>query len=951
MSRDALAHDKPIGNLQGHGLLTTKLYARPAPASLVTRPRIIQLLEDGLSASLILVSAPAGFGKTTLLTEWLSAKDEGGRQEDKGKPSTIADVHPQSSFNHPLKTAWLSLDAADNDPVRFWAYVILSLQALRDELGETQLTQLRSPQPPPIQIILPNLLNEMDSFQDSGILVLDDYHLITSTVIHSSLSYLLENLPPSMHLVISTRSDPPIPIARLRSRGRVAEIRTDNLRFTPGEAAAFLNQTMGLALSSEQVAALDDRTEGWIAGLQMAALSMRGRDADRVDGFIRAFAGTQRFIMDYLLEEVLAQEPDQVQSFLLQTAILARLTGSLCDAVAGSAGGQAMLESLERRNLFVVPLDDDRMWYRYHHLFADLLRTQLQNSFGDRGVARLHLRASEWYEKNGHAFEAVRHASLASDFERVEQLIEQYYIDMMNRGEMSYVRSWMGEWSKNLVYRRPWLCLYEAFSRSWFGQLDEADLLLAEADKRIREFSAPDTRAMLGYHTYVSSRVTAMRGDTRRAIELCLVARENIPAENLGLQIEVGITLGYEYFLYGDFDNADRTLTEMVRLGYTVRAINNPVAAFALLARMRVIQGRLHDAHDLYEKAASLIHQASGQHLGAVGLADVGPAALLCESNDVEAALVRINQGLEFLPWWSKADDLALTYLTLSRIQLARGNRMGALAALDKAAQTITSCGVFSEARTAVEAAQVRMWLTQGDESAVARWSAAVEQRLHSPDSFRFEDELTRIIQARVFIAQKQLDKALELLSSLEALARSGARQGRLIEILVLKALALQAMGEIAQAESALTASLSLAEPEGYIRLFVDEGEPLRCLMAQCRLRIEKTSPNLSAYMVKLLAAFGSSTDQSASGVLRKEKTLMPPQPPSGSDKNLVEPLSKREVEVLRLMAEGLTNEQIAAKLIIALGTVKAHVHNISGKLGAQNRAHAVARAKELNLL
>jgi LuxR family maltose regulon positive regulatory protein len=928
--------DNPIDIPRGSDLLETKLYARPARANLVSRPRITRLLDDGLCASLILVSAPAGFGKTTLLAEWLSSKDQRGRQKE--------EVEETKGLLHPFKSTWLSLDVADNDPARFWTYVILSLQAIHDELGETALAQLRSPQPPPAQLILPTLLNEIESLHARAVLVLDDYHVITSTAVHSTLTFFLENLPPTLRLVISTRSDPPIPMAKLRSRGQVVEVRADKLRFTPDEAAAFLTQTMGLALSSEQVAALAERAEGWIAGLQMAALSMQGRDAERVDAFIRAFAGTNRFIMDYLLEEVLAREPEEIQTFLLRTAILNRLSGPLCDAVIGNhpegtgvLDGQGMLEMLERRNLFVVPLDDDRRWYRYHHLFADLLQTQLQKSLGVQNVARLHLRAAEWYEQNGSILDAIHHASIASDDELVERLIKQNYLEMMNRGEMSWVRFWMGNLSKELIYRRPWLCLYEAMNRSWFGQLEEADLLLNEAETRIRaEGSAPGAQAMLGYHAYVKSRVTAMQGDTRRAIEFCLSARGNAPVDSLGLQIDFSITLGYEYFLCGDFINADKILNETIRLGYRARAINNPVAAYCLLARSQVYQGRLHEADARLQKAAQLIHEAEGQHLGAVGLVEVEAAALLCEWNDVEQAFVRLKKGLDYLPWWGKADDFCLAYITLARIQRARGNRTDAVGAVEKAAQLFQTCGVFSEAHSAVEAAQVKLWLLQGDWPAVDRWADTVDKHLGSHESFRFEDELTQITQTRVFVAQNKLDEAVSLLSSLEKNARAGGRQGRLVEILLLKALAMQILGESAQASAILEKSLGLAKPEGFIRVFLDEGKPMQVLLTQW-LAHTGAGP-LRSYGLHLLSQFKAEIQATAA---------------QGKDcrtGDLVEPLTHRELEVLQLICAGDSNQTIADKLVITVSAVKKHTGNILGKLGVTSRAQAMVKARELGL-
>jgi LuxR family maltose regulon positive regulatory protein len=806
--------------------------------------------------------------------------------------------------------------------------------------------------------------------------VLDDYQFIRSQDVHGAVAFLLEHCPNTLHLVIATRSDPPLPVTRLRARGQVVELRAAELRFTEPEAAQFLNDVMGLSLDAEAVATIEERTEGWIAGLQMAALSMR--DRDDVAGFIEGFSGTHRYILDYLLEEVLAGQAPEIQHFLLNTSILERLTAPLCDAVvhtlersnvstlappevgekSPSPGKRSneILEYLERANLFLVPLDDERIWYRYHHLFADLLRTQLLKSLGDQGVALLHLRASEWYEQNGLILEAIHHASKASDDEKVERLIKQNYLEMMNRGEMSWVRFWMGNLGRELVTRRPWLCLYEAMNRSWFGQLEEANLLLDEAEKRIRaEGSASGAQSMLAYHAYVKSRVTAMQGDTRRAIEYCLTARENVPADSLELQIDFSITLGYEYFLCGDFINASKVLNEMIRSGYSARAINNPVAAYCLLARSQVYQGRLHEADDLLQKAAQLIHEAGGQYLGATGLVEVETAALLYEWNDVEVALVRVKQGLDLLPLWGKADDLCLAYTTLSRIQLAQGNQADAVGAVEKAAQLLQTCGVFSETRSAVEAAQVKMWLAQGDWPSVDRWAATLEERFVSHDPFRFEDELTHITQARVSLAQNKPDEAIGLLSRLEESVRSDGRQGRLIEIMMLRALALQRVGDSAQADIALTESLAVAEPEGYVRIFLDEGQPMQGLLAQW-LAHERAhgvahagaSP-LRDYAIRLLTQFDAEPQLITAA---KEKFSPAGEPEVRPDKDmLVEPLSQRELEVLHLMALGSTNQEIARQLIVAPGTVKAHTASIYRKLDVANRTEAAARARQLGIL
>jgi len=451
---------------------------------------------------------------------------------------------------------------------------------------------------------------------------------------------------------------------------------------------------------------------------------------------------------------------------------------------------------------------------------------------------------------------------------------------------------------------------------------------------------------MLGYHAFVKSRVTAMQGDTHQAIEFCITARENIPADNLALQNEVSMTLGYEYFLYGDFVHADTTLRETIRSGYIARAINNPVAAYAILARLQVYQGRLHDAYDLLQKATQLVQEASGQYLGAIGLVEVGIAALFCEWNDLEAALVRLKQGLDFLPWWGKADDLCLAYTTLSRIQLAQGNQTDAADAIEKATQLIQTRGVFSEARSAVQTAQVKLWLTQGEWDSVDRWAATLEKPFNSHDPFQYEDELTHIMQARVLIAQNKLDEAVHLLSGLDESARSAGRIGRVIEIMLLEALTLREIGDSEHAILALTKCLTLAEPGGYVRVFLDEGQPMQMLLAQWLAHANSTP--LRDYAIHLLHQFDA---EPRVGTAAQEIVSPNSDHPASAGQALVEPLSQRELEVLQLIALGKTNQEIARQLIVSPGTVKAHSASIYRKLDVANRTEAVARARQLGIL
>lgn len=893
---------------------------------------------EGLRGPLTLITAPAGFGKTTLVA------------------SCVAGCR--------VPVAWLSLDKDDNQIMRFLSYLAAALQEADRTIGSNAEKQFGASQQVQPDTILTSLINDLESADKEIILVLDDYQFIRSQVVHEAIIFLLEHCPVTLHLVIATRSDPALPLSRLRARGQIVELRAAELRFTESEAAKFLNEVMGLCLDIASITMLAERTEGWIAGLQMAALSMR--DRKDVRGFIEGFSGTNRYILDYLLEEVLASQSAETRRFLLFTSILERLTASLCDALTENRGwngegdreflhsaqsAQVMLEYLERANLFLVPLDEERVWFRYHHLFADLLRTELQKSIGTQEVAQLHLRAAGWYEQNSLILDAIHHASVAPNDEMVERLIEQHYMQMVNRGEMYWVRYWTGRLSKELVYRRPWLCLYQALSRSWFGALEEATLLLDEAEKRIRsDVTTPGAKSMLGYHDFVKSRVIAMQGDTRGAIELCLRARQNIPADNLALQNEVSITLGYEYFLSGDFGNAAKILNGTIQSGYIARAINNPVAAYALLARVQTYQGRLKEAQDLLLKAEQLIQFADGQFLGATGLVVIEKAALLCEWNQLGAALSHLKQGLDYLPWWGKTDDLCLAYATLARIQLALGNQSEAIGAIEKAVQLSRSCGIFSEARGAVEAAQVKIWLVQGKWSSIERWAEALVERCREHESYQYEDELAHIMQVRILVAQTRLDEAILLISSLEESARSAARLGRLIEILLLKALALQKVGEFGQAGTALTESLAMAEPEGYLRIFLDEGQPMRLLLA--KWLVHAGASRLRDYATHLLAQFDAEPDVVDDG--RDEISIGSrlDEPEFYSNRDLLgEALSPREVEVLQFIAQGMTNQAIARQLIVAAGTIKAHTSSIYRKLDVANRTEAVARARKLGIL
>jgi LuxR family maltose regulon positive regulatory protein len=919
-------------------LIRTKLCLPFTRQKLVPRPRLQERIAQGLGGPLTLIIAPAGFGKTTLVASCIT---------DCGMPM-----------------AWLSLDKNDNQEGRFLSYLVAVLQEADHTIGSRAVQLMAAPGQAQLETILTSLINDLDSANTGIVLVLDDYQFISSQTIHDGVVFLLEHCPKTFHLVIASRSDPPLPLARLRARGQMVELRAADLRFTVTEVAQFLNDVMDLHLDAGSVAVLEVRTEGWIAGLQMAALSMR--DRKDLTGFIEGFSGTNRYILDYLLEEVLASQPPEIQHFLLYTSVLERLTAPLCDFLLtmdetpqlGDAGvsysellsnrqSTSVLEYLERVNLFLVPLDDERIWYRYHHLFADLLRAQLQKSLNAEGIAKLHIRAAEWHGQNGLILEAIYHAALASDPEMVERFIHQNHMELVSRGEMSGIRFWIGKLSRDLVYSRPWLCIYEAYSHAWFGELDEAIRLLGEAEKRFQpEISTPEVLLIQGNLAYVKSRITAMRGDIHRAIELCLEAREYIPDSNLALQLDTRITLGYEYFLNGDFPNASQNLNETIQMGKAAGAVINTVAASCVMARLHAIQGLLHKSYDTYQTAAQLIPDEGSQHLGARSLVEVGFADVLCEWNDLDAALVHIKQGLDLLPLWGKVDDLALAYITLARIHLAQANDSEATDAVEKATHLVQTRGVFSEARHAVEHARVKLWLAKGNLQATNHWAAPQEERLYLDNLLEFENELTQISQARVLIAKNKLNEAIHLLSRLEENAQSGGRNGRLIETMILKGLAMQRMGDASQAMSVLTRSLALAEPEGYVRVFLDEGQPMQMLLTQWLVQ-NNASPS-RVYAFHLLSHFDA---EPFMVTIINEKTSPTDDSLVNLRQVLVEPLSRRELEVLHLIALGKTNQEIAQELVIARGTVKAHAASIYRKLDVANRTEAVARARKLDIL
>ncbi len=896
-------------------ILATKLYLPRLRPNVVFRSRLLERLNEGLHHKLTLISAPAGFGKTTLVSEWLA----GG-----ARPA-----------------AWLSLDEeGENDPARFLAYLVAALQTIAANIGEGVLSALQSSQPPPTEAILTALLNEITTLPDNFVLVLDDYHVIDAKPVDIALTYLVEHLPPQMHLVIATREDPQLPLTRLRARGQLTELRAADLRFTASEAAAFLTQGMGLSLSAADIARLSDRTEGWIAGLQLAALSMQGHQD--VAGFIRAFAGDHRYIVDYLVEEVLQRQPEPVRSFLLQTSILDRLSGPLCDAVTGQEGGNERLEALERGNFFVVPLDDKRHWYRYHHLFAEVLSAHLMAEQPDQ-VPTLHRRASAWYERNGSAVDAIRHALEAFDFARAADLMELAVPAMRRSRQEATLLGWLKALPDDLVHFRPVLSVGYAWALLAIGELEAADARLRDAERWLdtSELALAPSAEMVfvdeeefrrlpaSIAVYRAAHAQAL-GDVPNTVKYARRVLDLLPEEDhLGRGAATAL-LGLASWANGDLEVAHRAFADGIASVRMAGNLSDAISGTIALADIRMAQGRLREAMHRYEHA---LQEAIAQGEPVLrGTADlyVGMSEIHREYGDLHVATQHLLKSKELGERTGLPQNRSRWYVAMARISEAQGDLDGALDLLHEA-ERLYMRDFFPNVRP-VAALVTRVWVAQGRLGEALGW--AREQGLSIEDDLSYLREFEHITLARVLLARSKSDRAdrsmLEAMGLLERLlkaAEEGERTGSVIEILVLQALAHQMQGDIPAALMPLQQALSLAEPEGYVRMFVDEGPPMTVLLEEAAKH--GITPH---YVRQLLTATGS-----AEGRTPVKQVL-------------IEPLSERELEVLRLLGTDLNGPEIARELIVSLNTMRTHTKNIYSKLGVNNRRAAVRRAEELDL-
>jgi LuxR family maltose regulon positive regulatory protein len=920
-------------------ILATKLFLPQTQHKLVPRPQLIERLDAALTYPVTVISAPAGSGKTSALRTWVA--------------------------RHEASIAWLSLDPEDNDPTRFWTYVIAALQRLQPGLAQQThaVLQAQQRQPHSFEPLLTMLLNELVAIPDTRpsqaanpepapfradiALVLDDYHVIDNPAIHTGIAFLIDHLPTNLHVLIASRSDPPLPLARRRASNQLCEIRFDDLRFTAEEVALFLNQVMELGLTTDDVAALAARTEGWIAGLQLAALSLQGRDAQGKRQFVAAFSGSQRYILDYLVEEVFNRQPEHTQEFLLYTSVLDYMLGSLCDTLTGHDDGQAMLELLERANLFVQPMAEDRRWYRYHHLFAEVLRLRLQRAEPEL-VPVLHRKAAIWYAENELIDDAMHHALEEGDGEWIADLIDRYVEETLRRGEGETLRRWLAAVPGEVVRKRPRLMLAQALVALNVGHLDQAETLL---DKAASAAPGEPYAPTIGSHTSMLANAPAarellraslagLRGDAERSIEHTQRALRLVNEDELGPRVSARWSRALADWMRGRLAEAEHGYQGLYAEGKAAGEPHTALGANALLARVRRTRGCLGEALHTYQDGLAFAGSVGASAVPTVAMAYVGMADIFYQRSQLDQALrhatAAVPLGQQLVSMLTAATGLA----TLAWTHQALGDRSAAREAIEEAYRLIPADQVAA-LHNPVPAERARLALAQGDLQAALDWVTA--HKLSDVDELSYPHERDYLVLARVLLAQNAPDRALRLLERLDAMAQDQERIESVIEARSLTALALAALDERAQAQATLGEALTMARPEGYIRVFADEGAPMAALLRQI-------TGELRPFVLQVLAAFsrtespGLRTESAESA--ESAYSVLSPQPSA-----LVEPLTERELDVLRALAAGQSNRGIAQQLFLSVATVKVHLKHIYGKLAVSSRTEALARVHELNLL
>jgi LuxR family maltose regulon positive regulatory protein len=888
-------------------LISTKLYLPPPRPNLVSRPRLVKQLNAGASCKLILISAPAGFGKTTLLYEWISGRE--------------------------LPLAWFSIDSNDNDPIRFWAYVIAALQTIEPEIGVTAFSALQTPQPPAIEALVAELINDIAesanhisvlSEERRLILVLDDYHLITETQVHDSMVFFLDNLPPRMQLILSGRSDPPWPLARVRARQELTEIRIRDLRFTIAETKTLLNRILKFNLTADDIARLENRTEGWAAGLQMAAISIRGRE--NISDFIEDFAGSNRFVFDYLVEEVLASQTPQVTDFLLKTSILERLSASLCDELLGSKKSSKVLWYLDQANLFLNPLDDKREWYSYHRLFGDLLRTQLEQLYPQQ-IPGLHSKACKWLTANDRIMDAISHAVQGGDHEQIATLTEQHALEMVHHRELKTLQNWLDALPNGMIAARPWLSVAYAWVLVNAWQFENLENYLRDAEDQKGMLGNGERERLLGHIYAIRAYYHGQNGEYLSAVKAGQKALLNLP-ENDTARSWTSIGIAHNWRRLGDLATAENAYRQAIEINAAIGNEQGQPHALVGLANVLATNGKLHQAISSYQSILQLIQKQAqkGKWFPIQGFVHSCLGSVYLEWNDLEKASHHTRLGVNLSERWGQIDFLLSSYNLHVFTLLASGD-------VDEAKKLILKMDLLMSElpewpRALVTAYKIRFLLLQGENAKAS--ALAQESSFHHTDEFKYEHTWIYIVLARILIATERFEQALTLLVRLLAITETAGAMRSTIEILVLQALTLYRLNELDQARSVIKHALTLAEPEGYVRTFISEGEIMADLLSQV-IRQDK----LNTYARKLLNSL--STERQYSQIRQV--------------KELVESLTPREIEILQLLTTNMSVPEIAQELVVSANTVRSHVKNIYDKLAVNRRSSAVQKAKELHLV
>ena len=899
-------------------LLQTKLYVPRPKSRLVSRPRLLEKLDNLRERKLALVCAPAGFGKTTLLSEWIQLQDQ---------------------QQLPLQVAWLSLDSNDNDPARFLTYLVSALQKVDASFGEEVLPVLQAFQVSSIKEVWEILASQVAALPYPFVLVLDDYHVIETPIIHESISFMLEQMPACMHLVISTRADPPLPLSRLRVQGELVELRVSDLRFSSEEIASFLNLCIVKQISTTDKVELEARTEGWIAGLQLAALAMQslvekssGVD-DHLSTFVHRLSGSNRFIMDYLVEEVLQRQSEKLRTFLLQTSILEPLTASLCDAVTGRNDSQSILDTLEKNNNFLFPLDDERDWYRYHHLFADLLRSFLQAD-QPASIPELHAKASAWYEGQNLITEAIQHTLKIPDPDQAARLMEKVAVEILLRGEVNTIQNWSTLISEKQVQQRPTLCICIVWAFLLSDKVEMAEQYLSLVNQ------LPSTPDLQGHIMAAYSMIDFYKGDYEKAIQFDYQAVEQQSPEQAYVRGCLALSSGAAYEMIGVDEAAFQAYQDAKQISHAFGNRPDELSALKKLGDLQMRRGQLHQAALSYQQALQLASIGDNQLLPVAAQTVSAMGQLLYEWDQLEEAERYLLQGVELSRKLENPYDLLMNIQNLARIHWIQGDREEALRLRRETEQILLEFPPLPSIAHQVALQQVCMYLQMEETQAAVRLAQSQGQNWQSGPAYPVE--LMAILWIRVWIAQGNATEAIQALEQAMPLAREAGQWGVVIELLVLQALALALLRQLPPAVASLEEALRLAEPEGYTRLFLDEGEPMARLL---RMAYRSKEKGTREYETRLLEGL-QPTEVPA--------PLASPEIPSIKSSDypvLIDPLTERELDVLRMIAEGHSNQEIADKLVITLGTVKAHISHIYSKLDVRSRSQAIIKANQLRML